>query len=94
MKERELAESDGEKPGRDGDVAAMSFEQAIGELESIVGRLEGGRVPLEESIRIYERGDALRARCETLLKNAEGKVEKITLARDGTPTGTEPLDPD
>ncbi|MCB1475917.1 MAG: exodeoxyribonuclease VII small subunit [Rhodobiaceae bacterium] len=72
----------------------MSFEQAIGELESIVGRLEGGRVPLEESIRIYERGDALRARCEALLKNAEAKVEKITLSRDGTPTGTEPLDPD
>ncbi|MGE0586514.1 MAG: exodeoxyribonuclease VII small subunit [Flavobacteriaceae bacterium] len=89
-----MADSEGGKSGSDGDVASMSFEQAIGELESIVGRLEGGRVPLEESIRIYERGAALRARCETLLKNAEAKVEKITLSRDGTPTGTEPLDPD
>ena len=89
-----MADSEGEKSGRDSDVASMSFEQAIGELESIVGRLEGGRVPLEESIRIYERGDALRARCEALLKNAEAKVDKITLSRDGTPTGTEPLDPD
>lgn len=76
------------------DIAGMSFEQAMGELEAIVGRLEGGNVPLDESIRIYERGDALRARCETLLKAAEAKVEKITLARDGSPSGTEPLDPE
>ncbi|MGE0847827.1 MAG: exodeoxyribonuclease VII small subunit [Flavobacteriaceae bacterium] len=76
------------------DIAGMSFEQAMGELEAIVGRLEGGNVPLDESIRIYERGDALRARCETLLKAAEAKVEKITLARDDSPSGTEPLDPE
>ncbi|MGQ3353960.1 MAG: exodeoxyribonuclease VII small subunit [Phreatobacter sp.] len=75
------------------DVAALSFEKAIGELEQIVQKLEGGKVELEESIAIYERGEALKKRCEALLRDAEARVQKITLAADGTPTGTTPLDP-
>lgn len=75
------------------DIAEMSFEAALNELEKIVQQLESGRAPLQESIAIYERGEALKRHCETLLKQAEARIEKITLARDGTPTGTEPLDP-
>jgi exodeoxyribonuclease VII small subunit len=75
------------------DVAALSFEKAMGELEQIVQKLEGGNVPLEDSIAIYERGEALKKRCEALLRDAEARVQKITLAADGSPTGTTPLDP-
>lgn len=75
------------------DVAELSFEAALAELETIVTRLERGDVPLEESISIYERGEKLKARCDALLKSAEEKVEKIRLSADGAPTGTEPLDP-
>jgi exodeoxyribonuclease VII small subunit len=75
-----------------GDVAQLSFERAIEELESIVKRLEDGRVPLEESVTIYERGEALKRRCEDLLRQAEARVQKITLDAAGNPTGTEPLD--
>jgi len=74
------------------DIKAMSFEQALGELETIVSKLEGGQAPLEESISIYERGEALKSHCESLLKAAEARIEKITLSRDGAATGTEPLD--
>lgn len=73
------------------DVKALSFEKALEALEKIVDQLERGDVPLEESIRIYERGEALKAHCETLLKAAEAKVEKIRLSRDGRPAGIEPL---
>ena len=73
------------------DVKAMSFENALAELEKIVGMLEGGKAPLAESIAIYERGEALKAHCERLLKEAEARIEKITL-RNGSPIGTEPLD--
>ena len=74
------------------DVKTMSFEQALAELEQIVGTLEGGKAPLAESIAIYERGEALKSHCEALLKAAEARIEKITLSRDGRPVGTEPLD--
>ncbi|HZT27875.1 MAG TPA: exodeoxyribonuclease VII small subunit [Pseudolabrys sp.] len=74
------------------DVTKMPFERAIDELESIVKRLEEGKVPLEESVAIYERGEALKRRCEDLLRQAEARVEKITLGTDGKPTGSEPLD--
>ena len=49
-------------------------------------------MPLEESVAIYERGEALKRRCEELLRLAEARVEKITLDAAGKPTGTEPLD--
>ena len=75
-----------------GDVGQLPFERAIEELESIVRRLEEGKVPLEESIAIYERGEALKRRCEDLLRQAEARVEKITLDAGGKPTGTTPLD--
>ena len=80
-------------PAQDnGDIAQLPFERAIEELELIVKRLEEGKVPLEESVAIYERGEALKRRCEDLLRQAEARVEKITLDVDGKPTGTEPLD--
>ena len=74
------------------DIAQLSFEHAIQELESIVKRLEEGKVPLEELVAIYERGELLKRRCEELLRQAEARVEKITLDTAGKPTGTTPLD--
>ena len=74
------------------DVKRLTFERAIEELESIVKRLEEGKVPLEESVAIYERGESLKRRCEELLRQAEARVEKITLDAAGKQTGTEPLD--
>jgi len=74
------------------DVKKMPFERAIEELETIVKELEGGKVPLEKSVEIYERGEVLKARCEELLRQAEARVEKITLDASGKPTGAEPLD--
>jgi exodeoxyribonuclease VII small subunit len=74
------------------DVENMSFEDAIKELEMVVGQLERGDVALDESIALYERGAALKARCEAKLKEAEEKVAKITLGEGGSPVGTAPLD--
>jgi exodeoxyribonuclease VII small subunit len=74
------------------DIAAMTFEAALAELEGIVGALEKGNVALEESIKAYERGEALKAHCDQLLKNAEMRIEKITLGADGKPKGLAPLD--
>jgi exodeoxyribonuclease VII small subunit len=74
------------------DVKELTFERAIEELETIVKRLEEGKVPLEESVAIYERGETLKRRCEDLLRQAEARVERITLDAAGKPAGTEPLD--
>ncbi len=74
------------------DIKTMSFEQALKELETIVDRLERGDVDLEASILIYERGEALKVHCDGLLRQAEARVEKISLNPSGQPTGTEPLD--
>jgi exodeoxyribonuclease VII small subunit len=74
------------------DVKTLTFEKALADLEGIVQRLERGDVPLEESVTIYERGEALKRRCDELLRQAEARVEKITLDSTGRPTGTEPLD--
>jgi exodeoxyribonuclease VII small subunit len=74
------------------DIQKMPFERAIEELESIIKRLEEGKVPLAESVEIYERGEALKQRCEELLKAAEARVEKITTGADGKAKGSEPLD--
>ncbi|WP_188914487.1 exodeoxyribonuclease VII small subunit [Salinarimonas ramus] len=76
------------------DIAQMPFEAALAELEEIVRKLEQGSVPLEDSIRIYERGEALKKHCETLLKSAEARIEKIGLGPDGTVRGAAPLDVD
>ena len=75
------------------DVVSLPFETALSELEDIVKQLEGGRVPLEDSIAIYERGEILKRHCEQLLKRAEARIDRITLGPDGRPTGTTPLDP-
>lgn len=74
------------------DVKKLTFENALQELEVIVKRLEEGKVPLEESVSIYERGEALKRRCEDLLRQAEARVDKITTDSSGQPIGTEPFD--
>ncbi|HVY87300.1 MAG TPA: exodeoxyribonuclease VII small subunit [Hyphomonadaceae bacterium] len=79
------------EPKAAADIGTMSFEHALAELEQIVHKLEQGDVPLEDSIRIYERGAALKAHCEKKLKEAELKVEKIVLGPDG-PKGLERAD--
>ena len=73
-------------------VEQMTFEQAMKELEAVVGQLERGDVALDQSIALYERGAALKKRCEDELKRAEEKVAAITLDAAGQPTGTTPVD--
>ena len=70
------------------DVDQMSFEEAMKALEQVVSQLERGDVALDESIALYERGAALKAHCEAKLKDAEEKVEKITVGPDGAAVGT------
>jgi len=73
-------------------VDQMTFEQAMKELETVVNKLERGDVALDESISLYERGAALKKRCEVELKRAEEKVAAITLDASGQPTGTKPVE--
>lgn len=74
------------------DVATLAFEKALAELEQIVQKLERGEVALEESIALYERGELLKKRCEALLREAEARIEKISLGPDGRAKGTEPFE--
>ncbi len=74
------------------DIPAMTFEKALAELETIVAKLESGKVDLEDSIKIYERGEALRKHCEGKLAEAEARIEKITLSPQGKPIGVTKLD--
>ena len=76
------------------DIKKMPFERTIEGQESIVKWLEEGKVPLEQSVAIYERGEGLKKRCQELLRQAEARVEKITLDASGKPSGSEPLDVD
>ncbi|MDO7734018.1 MAG: exodeoxyribonuclease VII small subunit [Planktomarina temperata] len=76
----------------DAQIAQMSFETAMAELEQVVTQLERGDVALDDSIALYERGAALKAHCEAKLKSAEEKVAAITLTGDGQPAGVAPLD--
>jgi exodeoxyribonuclease VII small subunit len=73
------------------DISTLSFEQALAELEQIVARLESGQAPLEDSIRMYERGAALKAHCETRLEAARLRVEKIVVGAAGA-QGVEPAE--
>jgi len=73
------------------DISSMSFEAALAELEQIVSRLESGQAPLEDSIRLYERGAALKTHCEQRLEAARLRVEKIVVGAGG-PTGVEPAE--
>lgn len=74
--------------------ANLSFEAAMAELEEIVSKLERGDVALEASIALFERGQKLKTRCDTLLRGAEARIEKITLSADNRVANTVPLDPD
>jgi exodeoxyribonuclease VII small subunit len=74
------------------DISALSFEDALRALEDVVRRLESGEVPLDDSITLYERGEALRKHCQTRLDAAQARIEKIVAGPDGTATGTQPFD--
>ncbi len=74
------------------DIASLSFEQALAELEAIVQKLESGQAPLEESIAMYERGARLKAHCESRLEAARLRVEKIIPNPQGGAERTEPAD--
>ncbi|HWA62226.1 MAG TPA: exodeoxyribonuclease VII small subunit [Caulobacteraceae bacterium] len=73
------------------DISALTFEQALAELERIVAELESGKAELERSIQVYERGAALKAHCEAKLKEAQLRVEKIVIGAQG-PVGVEPAE--
>jgi exodeoxyribonuclease VII small subunit len=74
------------------DLSRMSFEEALSALESIVQQLERGDVPLDQSISLYERGEALRAACQQRLDAAQARIEKIVTGADGRPSGTQAFD--
>ncbi|MEI7607875.1 MAG: exodeoxyribonuclease VII small subunit [Rhodospirillaceae bacterium] len=71
------------------DIAALGFEEALAELERIVRQLEDGRAKLDDAIAAYERGTALKRHCENKLREAQAKIDRITVAADGS-IGTEP----
>lgn len=73
-------------------VEELSFEEAMAELEQVLGQLERGDVALDASIKLYERGAVLKARCEAKLKEAEEKVAAIALDAEGTPSGLKPVE--
>lgn len=75
-------------------IADMSFEDALRALEDVVRKLEGGEVPLDESITLYERGEELRKHCQARLDAAQARIEKIVAGPDGKVQSTQPLDPD
>ncbi|MAS99916.1 MAG: exodeoxyribonuclease VII small subunit [Paracoccaceae bacterium] len=74
------------------DISNFSFEQAMSELEDVVSKLENGQVPLEDSIKLYELGNALKKHCEQKLKDAEEKVAQITFSSDGSVSGSKPVE--
>ncbi len=74
------------------DISAMSFEDALKALEDVVRKLEGGDVALEDSINLYERGEALRKHCQARLDAAQARIEKIVAGPDGKATGAVPFD--
>ncbi len=78
-------------PASDAALAALSFEDALRELESIVRKLEGGDAPLDASIALYTRGEALRTVCTQRLKDAEARIQKLTIDPSGTPAGAHPF---
>jgi exodeoxyribonuclease VII small subunit len=76
------------------EISALSFEDALRALEDVVRRLESGDVPLDESISLYERGEALRAHCQGRLDAAQARIEKIVAGPDGRANSTVPFDAD
>ncbi|MEM6683557.1 MAG: exodeoxyribonuclease VII small subunit [Pseudomonadota bacterium] len=81
-----------DQPTAEPDVSNMSFEQALAELEAIVTELESGTVELEQSISLYQRGDALKRHCQSKLDAARAKIEAIQISADGNAAGTAPFD--
>ena len=77
------------EPQMPADIAKLSFEEALQELEQIVKRLEGGTGKLDDAIQSYERGTLLKRHCEAKLREAQARVDKIVIAPDGSVT-TEP----
>jgi exodeoxyribonuclease VII small subunit len=75
----------------DAQIAALSFEEALKELETIVGKLESGQAELDQAIGLYERGDQLRRQCAARLDAAQARIEAIRLDADGRPSGTAPF---
>lgn len=73
-------------------LADLSFEDALRSLEEVVRRLESGEVPLDESISLYERGEALRRHCQARLDAAQARIESIVAGADGTPARAVPFD--
>ncbi|WP_229822174.1 exodeoxyribonuclease VII small subunit [Novosphingobium arvoryzae] len=74
------------------DIAAMSFEDALRALEDVVRKLESGEVPLDDSITLYERGEALRKHCQARLDAAQTRIEKIVAGPDGQAAAVQPFD--
>ena len=74
------------------EIAALSFEDALAQLEDIVGQLETGQAKLDEAISSYERGALLKRHCEDKLKQAQARIDRIVEAADGA-ISTEPIDP-
>jgi len=74
------------------DIATLSFEAALAELEKIVRGLEAGTAPLDESIELYQRGDLLKRHCEARLKAAQARIDQISIDADGKPVGTSSFD--
>ena len=72
------------EPGLPPEIAAMSFEVALGELEAIVKRLEAGNAKLDDAISSYERGALLKRHCEAKLREAQARVDKIVMGTDGS----------
>lgn len=73
------------------DIAKLSFEEAMAELEKLVRQLEDGKAKLDDAIGAYERGAMLKRHCETKLREAQSRIEQIAVAADGTKT-TKPFD--
>jgi len=74
------------------DIAALTFEDALRALEDVVRKLESGEVPLDDSISLYERGEALRRHCQARLDAAQARIERIVAGPDGAAIGAQPFD--
>jgi len=78
-------------PAAEPAIAELSFEAALRRLEEIVRKLEGGETPLDDAIELYGEGERLKQQCEKRLADAQARIEKIQLGRDGSPSGTAPF---
>jgi exodeoxyribonuclease VII small subunit len=74
------------------DIAALTFEDALRALEDVVRKLESGEVPLDDSISLYERGEALRRHCQARLDAAQARIERIVAGPDGAAIGAQSFD--